>query len=196
MNKTWYPLNIDIARAINKNFNFDQLLVNNTLPVRMWRFGEEQKFDFFDKDWLQYMKSIDIEISSALVFYREPNFQYPTAHVDLPYANETALSPALNWCIGPDKGEMVWYEMPEVKPSNIKLTETQAQYLDFEINGLTEVSRRVIGNQCTLVRVDVPHNIIMHDVPRWLVSARTVRSIDTWENTVEFFKPWIIDNVT
>lgn len=195
-NKPWHVLNIDISNSINKNFNFDQLLVDNTMPIRMWRFGGEQKYDFFDKDWLEYMKSIDVEISSALLFYREPNYQHPTAHVDLPQAHETELSPALNWCIGPDLGEMVWYELPATQIKEVLLTETSARYADYPIENLTEISRRVIGNQCTLVQVDIPHTVFMDNIPRWLVSARTIKSTADWDATVNRFSPWISDKDT
>jgi len=45
----------------------------------------------------------------------------------------------------------------------------------------------------TLVRIDIPHNVVNYDKDnyRWCLSIRDVASKWTWEQAVEHFNPWL-----
>jgi hypothetical protein len=193
--KPWYALDIDVDSAVNKSFDFDQLLLEantkNPSLLHTWYFNIENLTKVLSTHWLDYMKSIDIPVQDLLVFHREPGYLHPTAHIDLPYRAGTKLGAALNWCIGPDDAEMVWYHMP-ASEGTYDITEADSNYREWPLEELTECSRRTIGSQCTIVQVDVPHNVVMNTYPRWLISARTQRRIDDWADAVKFVEPFII----
>jgi hypothetical protein len=44
----------------------------------------------------------------------------------------------------------------------------------------------------TLVRIDIPHNVVNHDKDnyRWCLSIRDLSNKWTWEQAVEHFRPW------
>jgi hypothetical protein len=194
--KPWYALNIDVSNAVRTDLNFRQMLdtANNKKlsSVHTWYFNIENLPTILNNQWLDYMKSINIPIQDLLVFYREPGYLHPTAHIDLPYRDSAKLGAALNWCVGTDDAEMVWYNLPE-DPGNYDVTEANSNYREWPLADLTECSRRTIGSQCTMVRVDVPHNVVMNTHPRWLISARTLRRIDNWNDAVDFIKPFITE---
>jgi hypothetical protein len=93
---------------------------------------------------------------------------------------------------------MVWYKKPEVLPAAIdyisKGGEQAMPHYQFDISTLEESDRAVIGNQLTLVRVDTPHNIIVRDNARLVISLRFgFDNFTTWEQAVDFFEKFIIE---
>ena len=189
--KPWCGVNIDVTNAIRKDFDFSQILTPS--PKIFSYFGESRE-ELFSAEWLNYMDSIGVGIAGALVFWRPSNYQHPTAHVDSPSEGSNELSAALNWCIGQDSGQMVWYNLPETE-GKIDQTMVKSNYREWDPETLVEVDRRVIGNNCTLVRVDIPHNIIMSDSPRLLVTARTLETFQNWGQINEYFRP-LLNNPT
>jgi hypothetical protein len=111
------------------------------------------------------------------------------------YNPKTQLGAALNWCLEPDDAEMIWYELPDktVNDHETRRTEANTKFYDWDIRGLTELTRRVIGPRCTVVRVDIPHNVIMYEYPRWSISARTKQRFATWTDVVDKVQSIIIE---
>lgn len=194
--KNWYALDVDISNAINPAFNFENFLTQaqaqDSQPAYVWRFPEEKLTELFSLNWLEYMKSIDLEILSTLFFYRSPYYQHPTSHIDVPYTSTGQLSLALNWIVGPDNSHMVWHKLPNAKGDNLYTT-ADTRYEEWPMEDLEEIERYTIGNRCTLVRVDIPHNIIMSSLPRWSISARTKYRPGNWENSVARVKHLIVE---
>jgi hypothetical protein len=201
--KPWHVVDIDVSNAIRSDFDFDRILQerNQTIPNHghNWRFAancsDGQLTDFFNRSWLDYMKDIGFEICDLQVFYKEANFMWHRAHIDMTYNPKAQLGAALNWCVGPDDGEMIWYELPNemVEDTKTKRTEADTRFYDWDIRGLTEVTRRVIGPKCTVVRVDVPHNIAMYEHPRWSISARTNQRFASWHDVINKVQSIIIE---
>jgi hypothetical protein len=90
---------------------------------------------------------------------------------------------------------MIWYKLPDetVEDNSTKRTEADTKFYDWDICNLTEITRRVIGPRCTVVRVDIPHNIIMHEYSRWSISARTTQRFATWHDVVDKVQSIIIE---
>ena len=199
MSKSWHLLDINIDNAIRPKFNFDKLLKKSAHVDKfhwdMWTYRYEELPILLTEEWLEYMKSINLEISSALLFYRKPNFDSNEAHIDVPYNdNDIRLSCPINWVLGNDASDMIWYNMPDSSVQAIQLrTPTNDKYTNFSISELTEIDRRRIGNRPTLVRVDIPHVIVVRETPRWAISVRTKFKSSNWIEMVEYVKPYILN---
>ena len=194
--KPWRVLDIDVSDAIRSDFNFDQLLADTQLknpsPVHMWSYLLDNVGQLYSQDWLDYMKNIGLPVLGTLIFWRQANYQHPTIHIDNPDKTGGKLGLSINWCIGPDSAEMVWYETPSYS-GNFGKTNTGSLYQDWPTEDGVEIARRCIGPTPTLVRVDIPHNVIMNNQPRLLISCRINFRTDTWGQAVEFVKPFIIE---
>jgi hypothetical protein len=186
----WYELNIDVTDAVRKDFDINELLIGNTEPIRLWDFIGEKKTELFTSEWLHYMDSIGVPIAGALIFWRQANYQHPTAHIDVAPNNYSGLSAAINWCVGEDKAQMVWYELPDVIGDSNQ-TPVESNYQEWNISELVELERKIIGNVPKLVRVDVPHNVVMGDVPRFLITARTMEVFQDWDGVKNHFRTLI-----
>jgi hypothetical protein len=201
-NKNWHILDIDISNAIQPNFSFDNILAETPelaqhlrefqWVMQSYRQGELLKV--FTKEWLNYMAHKNLEISAVLLFYRQAHCDEPP-HCDLPFNPQGELSCSINWVLGEDTGDMIWY-LPPVNSDNgqYSLTTNDLKYMKFAENELTEIERRQIGNLPTLVRVDIPHKIAMRETSRLLISVRTKFKSNSWDQMLEHVKPYILQN--
>jgi hypothetical protein len=192
----WHTLDINIDNAIQPNFNFDQLISTSDHLVNfnwdMWSYRYEQLPIFFREEWLDYMRSINLEISSVLLFYRQEFCNISEAHIDMPFNKGGELNCSINWVVGTDTGDMVWYDtVNEINLDKYQSTPANNKYITFPINELVEVDRHRIGSIPTLVRVDVPHTVQMNELPRWAVSARTKFKTNSWNSVLDYMKPYI-----
>jgi hypothetical protein len=197
----YYQLNIDILDAINKNFKFEEPEYITKTKHGVWGFDGENLIEFFNKEWLEYMKSISLEVIAVMIFYRLPQANTNEAHTDLMYGQENYPGIAINWTVGDDDGIMAWYNTPVNAvdvPIKIILPEPGHKYFSWNISELTEIDRHIIGNVPTAVRVDIPHTIIMGDKARWAISIRCKpkTNIFKWDDIIEYIKPYIKDNST
>jgi hypothetical protein len=198
--KPWYVLDIDISNAIRDDFNFDKLLENLEYfnsDVGMFVIPKENINTIFTDAWLDYMKQQQLNVGRCLIFYRKPFYTHPDAHID-GLKDSPAGVYALNWIIDPeDDSEMIWYDFP-TSPGVAADTPADTPYVSWPTGAFadqTPITRR-IKNQLTLVRVGIPHNVIMGEKTRWCISVRFPmysNDITNWEDAVNFFKPWIIE---
>lgn len=197
--KPWYELNIDITNAVRADFNFQDLYNKSEFankPIGIWNFRNDQIDQLLTQEWIDYTKELDMEVKSAMLFYREPHFIYPEAHVDLFWGDPKPCVSAINWVLDPlDDSEMVWYDVP-VESGIFEVTPAKTKYLYWPLSEVEDkvLDTRCIGNKPTLVRTGIAHNVIVRNRPRWVVSARLGNTQpDTWEKTVEHFKPFIVE---
>jgi hypothetical protein len=187
--RPWYIVDIDISNAIRKDFDFKKIKFLNNGLVHYHHQNESTISEVFETRWLEQMKLLGVEIQNAEMFYREPNALYPWVHVDAPGHNNK-YSLALNWCVGPDDGEMVWYNPAG---ANINCIEDSPGSYAWPMKDMVETHRHVIGAKCTMIQIDRPHSIIMHDLPRYCVSVRTKQKFDHWNQAVDKMKSFIIE---
>jgi hypothetical protein len=196
VNKPWYRLNIDINNAVRTDFDFMQLRANSkfsTDPVAIWTYSKSQLTDIVNVEWLDYMKSIGLEPSSLLVFYRDPYYTASKAHVDIRRNNIPSIY-AINWVIDPeDDSEMVWFKLPE-DSGHSDITTANTYYKSWPMEELEELSRCCIKDIPTLVSIGIPHNIIVNDRPRWVISIRfpIEDHIQDWQSVNDVFNNFII----
>ena len=67
--KNWHVLNIDVSSAIRSEFDFNYLFEKTEGATSLkehgwcqWYFGEEKLSELLKQEWLDYMKSIDLEL--------------------------------------------------------------------------------------------------------------------------------------
>lgn len=144
--------------------------------------------DIFSTDWLNYVKSIGLQINGAMLFYREACASTLEAHIDIATAEPLELCNfGINWCVGGKGSEMVWFERPYYDKNSIAKTAADTPYIAWPIDSLKEIERRHIGLEPVLVRTDIPHCIIMKSDPRWCISVRLdYKSSMTWEQIVKY----------
>jgi hypothetical protein len=189
-------LNIDVSNAL-KNTWRDSC----TTFHKSGNYGEWQPLAdrVFNKEWLEYMKSIGLPIFNCMIFYRGPYSHTNGAHIDVSRAKPfTVRHFGINWCVGGHGSEMVWYKLPDDAEKRVEVTAANSTYVSWPFNSLKEVERHHIGNKVTLVKTGVPHAIIMKAEPRWCFSARTsIPDNFTWEKAIELFrsKNLLIENI-
>jgi len=201
--RPWHHLNINTDHAISQKGHeyFGNIVKNNSMNI-----AQTRDIELFNPDWLQQLcECTQNEVSSIMVFYRPSYHQYPTAHIDLNtnYIKETgqvsATCAAVNMIYNGanDDSEMIWYQCPAYTQDDVQWTMAQTAYLDFDPKTLTEVSRCCIGNNVTLVRTDLPHNIIMGQTPRLSISIRFKWlgwQDPSWSGIVEQCQPCLRSN--
>jgi hypothetical protein len=194
VSKPWYRLNIDISNAVRADFDFNKLYSESEFadkPLGIWQFNSDTISKVFTDKWISYTKNLGLDINGAMLFYREPYFVHSEAHIDVRRNNIPSVY-AINWVIDPeDDSEMVWYNEPTTAKREAK-TEAGTSYSYWRMGEIAdlEISRLCIGNRPTLVRVNIPHNIIVKSKRRWAISVRFAieDSVQTWNNAVEKYK--------
>lgn len=194
--KPWYKLNIDVSDAISDlGFATIKNWINSVpeeIPGGYWKlYLDNGLLNFFNPTFLQTMENKGMPVDMFVSFYRKPYYCHPTAHID----GSLTRSPifGLNWVVGStaNDSDMVWYEMPKIKIPTTT-TEYGTAQIDIDTTDLAEIGRAQIGQELTLVRVDVPHNIVMRSHHRFVVSLRCrLREFQSWDDAVKYFEPYI-----
>lgn len=191
MNNPWLEVDLDINNCYKVDVidyilddpqRPNEVAIYNKDEIGIWRLEPDTIFN--DNFLIELFEKYNLVIGTIQCFMRKPMYQHPGAHCDM-LPNGLILGGALNWCIGNDDSEMVWYEHPK---SNAVVNDNH-NYVDHEwpITTLKETHRRVIGNTPTLVRTDVPHTIDMKDHDRWCISLRFHNDI-SWQQCVDKVK--------
>ena len=194
--KPWHVLDIDISNAVREDFDFQNLYNNseyNGKSAGVWNFMNHNVDQLLSQKWIDSMHSIGLPVKSAMVFFREPYYIHPGAHVDVFWDGRIVIG-ALNWVLDPmDDSEMIWYDMPLDSGQSL-LTPAQTKYLNWDLDSVENhvLDRRCIATQPTLVNVGIPHNIIVKSRGRWAISVRLASgTVDSWQGMVDFFSPFI-----
>lgn len=187
LEKSWYNLNIDISNALHKDWVFPDLEKSHVF------FATTEKL--FNLEWVSYMESLGIFLGNRhLIFFKKSSMQENTAHVDLGSENY-AIPFALNWAIGGNGSKMYWYKEKtkgtEIKKQNIWGTPEHKKLITifWKLSDLEKIDVCELKSSLVLVRVDIPHNVLLGDEDRWSISVRLnyhKLDIHTWENAVNF----------
>lgn len=197
--KNWYRLNIDVSNALKKDFNFDNLKKKHeSNPVSLFFFPTSD--ELFNQEWLEYMKSIDLEVYTTLIFYRVSNYKHDQAHIDIDEIDNPERPYCIygiNWVLDPDDdSEMIWYD-PINTPAAVdrmpQFSNLPNYHWPLEDVEAGENTRLTIGRQPTLVNIGVPHNVETFEKERWSISVRIKEKnqIKSWNDAVEYFQSFI-----
>lgn len=194
VDRPWHHFNISTKDAFSDHGNkfLSEIRQADKLTIL-----ESKDFKLFNPDWITKVSAaIQNQLASIMIFYRPAQMQWPAAHIDvntnlMNESNTIKFVPsAINLIYNGinDDSEMVWYDCPEIKETDVQWTVAKTAYLDYDPASLTEISRCCIGTHLTLVRADIPHNIIMGDVPRLSISMRFTQARwqdPSWEGIVK-----------
>jgi len=180
-NYCWYKTKLSAKDLLNSSWNFKA-----TIPY-------EIKFDQvpITNKFIEYLKQFDLDYANTMMFYRSPGSNpfgsNPlTSHIDLDHNNELC-SPALNYVIGGENSVMNWFKMPDEK-YQVKFTPANTAYCSFKNNELEKIDQAELGQDLTLVRVDIPHNVLIGKEARLCISIRFKPiCYRRWEDVVNFF---------
>jgi len=191
--RPWHVLDIDTTNALNPQFDPYKLRAESTqadAPVSLWKIHGNEVYSVFNKDWLEQLEARGISMSSAMLFYRDAYHVHPVIHIDV-FKDGTPCIYAFNWVISPvDNSPMVWYDI-EIGTGEVteNVASTKYQYWSMEEYQHTEVARKIIGNELTMVKIGMPHTIIVNEHPRWLMSIRCTfnENIKDWNSAVDYY---------
>lgn len=193
-------LNIDIESALkidlwkylledSSSVEYRSLWVEKTDQIGPGGIWSIPPYVIFSEQWTQMIRNrFDTEPSIAQIFMRWPYYQHPQAHRDT-YDNGNIIhGGAINWCIGIDSADHVWYRDPgpDIEPILQKRSDTDID-LSYPIDSLEELGRVHVGNVPTLVNTEVLHSIEMRDLPRLCCSVR-FNGIISWQDHLDCFE--------
>lgn len=144
--------------------------------------------ELLNQEWLDKCNAIGVDIKTAMVFYKPIDFKGDFAHIDVvKHDPEGAVICALNWIIGGNNSQMVWYDQ-RTAVRNVEWDKQGIPRATFLKSQLIELQRLALTNRLTLVRTDIPHTIECGSDPRWSISLRMqYGKFKTWQNAIEFF---------
>jgi hypothetical protein len=177
----WYKLKIDCSNALRADWKFPDITGKE---FGVWN---DTAKNMFDPEWLQQMHESGIYVADALIFYRSPGHNTNNAHIDIHKEHPKKISTfGLNMVLDGDDSVMTWYKLPEIKGPPARGA-AGTVYYNWPIDQLTEIDRHTLGPELTLVRVGVPHTVIMGDKPRWCISARAALIEQMyWKDVVKY----------
>ena len=182
--RCWYELNIPCDNALHPDWKFPDV---TDKEFGVWDYKAHQ---IFNPEWVNALDKKGLRIAEALVFYRAPGHNTHNAHLDIHRNHPIKISTfGLNFIVGGQDAPMTWYHTPEIQR---KPTPGAAGtiYYNWPINTLTEIDRYILPeNKITMVRVGIPHTVIMNDQPRWCISARaaTIEKM-YWKDITEWMR--------
>jgi hypothetical protein len=179
MNHCWYKLNIDISNALRSDWKFESQRND------MKQFASS---DVFNDSWLQQLKYNNLQIDSTIVHFKQRFFRDVEAHIDTSNNGKKNSCFGFNWVIGGKGSKMIWYNMQENNPGITYTTPAGTPYVAWPIKSLTEIDGCEIQSEPVLIRVDVPHSIIVGDDPRLSISARTNINFMSWSEIVNYLR--------
>lgn len=196
----WHRLDIDISNSLKidlwsylledpSSIEYRSLWIeknNDQGPGGIWSIPPHV---IFTDQWCETMhKKYRARPSVAQIFMRWPYYQHPQAHRDTYNNGNTVQGGALNWCIGPDNADHVWYNdpAPDVQPILQKRSEIDID-LSYPIQGLKEIERIRVGSTPILVNTEVLHSIEMRDLPRLCCSVR-FNGVISWQDHLDCFR--------
>ena len=193
-NQPWQVMGIDISNALKPEINAEKFRAESTQannPAAIWSYQGNEMTQFLIKDWLEYLRNLGIDVGSFLMFYRDAHYVHPEVHVDTFWHNQLPNVFGLNWVFSPnDDSFMTWYDLPfETGIQDVTITNTTYRYWHLDEVKDKEITRHTIGNKLTLIRTGIPHNIIVNEQPRWLISLRfkSISEITDWKSAVDYY---------
>jgi len=201
----WYELKISVENAVRSDFDTDNFLEKTKFsdkPAGIWKFQDEEMYSILNQEWIYYLKQCNIPVTSFMMFYRQPNYQHPEAHIDVHRPAKPTDVPllsvfGLNLVISKnDDSYMSWYDVSDFEKSKeMSKTLADTPYLSWPMSEVQnkEIDRVIIGNRIVLVNVGVPHNVIMNNNERWLISLRCRNSagLKNWDEAINYFSKYI-----
>jgi hypothetical protein len=174
MEHCWYKLNIDCKNALRSDWSLPD---PEGKEFGIW---SERADKMFNDAWLAELMSHGIIVAESLIFYRAPHHNTYNAHIDIHRDHPKRISTfGLNMIIDGEDSEMTWYKTPPITKTPHRGA-AGTIYYNWPFSELEEIDRGTLGQELSIVRVGVPHGIIMNERPRWCISARAGLLENMW----------------
>lgn len=181
--KNYYNLKLDFP-ILKEGFEFPKP------KTFFWDIFILNPEEFASQEALDFFKGLGLELYNCHLFRGAPGAACGI-HVD-GHSSIKESQPiwAINWILGSASSTMYWYK--PVQNGSETQTHVGTAYQRWRLDQVTEVERASF-NGPTLVRTDIPHRVVNHDIrnPRWCISIRSTRDFEYWDDAVNFFKPYI-----
>jgi len=184
----WYYLDLDIEHAINPNYSWPQLTLDEGEILTC----EDDMYSILNADWVKYANDrIGWPIEFVMHFIRNEGRVDLVAHSDAPVKSQNRDSYwAINWSLAPDDREQVWFDYAvhdylfshEDSPSTVG-------FYPYIVDPDRICDRVNIQQRPTLIRIDRPHWVTNGGF-RIGISLRFMPLVEneSWEWAVEHFK--------
>jgi hypothetical protein len=179
----------------NLNFGFPILKPDFKFPnpkTYVWDIFILKPEEFASNESVDFFHGLGLTLYNCHIFRGAPGLSCGI-HVD-GHTSNSGSQPiwAINWISGSNSSSMHWYN-PIQEGSEIK-THVGTAYQRWNLDQVEEIEQASFLGP-TLVRTDIPHRVVNHDPknPRWCISIRANKIFNTWEDSVNFFKPYIND---
>jgi len=190
--KTFYRLNFPVAQFIKDNIDFDDFprtfepFADGT--PRLWGVKYYPNEKILTQEFINFLHELDFHPPHTHIFMGPANSEL-FIHKDAPSDPRNAW--AFNFSWGSESSEMRWYHINDSETPVVKHTLTNRYVDTWTADQCTLIDRAPMLLTPTLVRVDLAHHAAnMGNTVRWSASVRDQHNW-TWEEAVEFFKPWI-----
>lgn len=184
MSRNYYRLNLPFENPLRPGFIFPQIEnIQPPWPVILFPFMHS-----FSKELHDWFRSIKCIPGQPHLFCGFPNEQ-SKIHKDGVLQPESA---AINWVysLEPSKSQMIWYDALEEGTVEV-LKNKYREHIFWTDSQVKEIERYSIQSP-TLVRIDVPHQVINNsNTHRWCISIR-FRPVKSWDTIVEMLQDYII----
>lgn len=204
--KPWYDLDFPVTKFILDDVTvqyYDDFPPNEDGSHRPWGVRYFPQELILTQEFIDFLCSIGVRDGKELhytdynekmlsLFRGEPNNQL-FIHQDSPSTKYNSWGINLSW--GCEESEMRWYKIKEnIDPKilNVLTGRKVDVYTEDQVDLVA--AHKITKLRPTLIRGDIPHHAVNYGKTlRWSVSIRDQKKW-TWEDAVEYFKPWISDD--
>lgn len=200
--KTRFPecyldLGVDVTNALSPNLDLSMFRKTGRDPegpIDVWRIAEDELHTIFNIKWLNFLqKTLEVDITYVLIFYRTSNYFYPELHVDTLSDPLRVINYGVNFVYDKDDdSEMIWYDL-DPKDGTLEDNFAFSGGLpsckwNIETFCGKEIARKTIGRNLVLVKTSIPHTVETFSKPRWSFSIR-FKDLDklSWQDAVNKF---------
>jgi len=179
----------------NLNFSFPILKEGFEFPspkTHLWDIFVLKPEEFVSQEARDFFKSINLNLHLCHIFRGAPGMA-SGIHVDGHTAKKDSQPVwAINWVLGSKSSAMFWYK--PINEGTAAKTSAGTDYQRWTLDQVEEIEKASFAGP-TLVRTDIPHRVANFDLrnARWCISLRASKILNSWEEAVEFFKPYIND---
>lgn len=151
--------------------------------------------DYLTNEAMEFLESIGLKLTPRFLFLGFPELGYNEIHVDYgePRPLEGQIFPrfwAINYPLVSKEVDTIWYKRKSENINEIYICPHKGKIEKYTPDEVEEIARtRLTGP--TLIRTDVPHQVRNYSNTEisWRISLRG-NQFGSWEEAVEFLKPW------
>lgn len=183
--KNYYLLDF-FANPVRDDFQFPELTDENYQKQKwyLWHYVDGDNFKFISPDIANWAAEHNLTINHCHLFAGPPH-ENSIIHSDGPEGENQF---GINWVLTGHDSYMAWYKTIVDKDTSFNFSNSPYRWWDE--SECEEIERSTLQGP-TLINAATPHRIVNNSNEyRWTVSLRFSNAFKSWNETVEFFKPY------